>query len=145
MTTTFMPIPTLAWEPGAPEDRELLSTPEAAAEIACTMIGSLDREACVLLALDTQHRIIRAELISMGTVTNTFMAPREILRAALLAGATAIIVAHNHPSGSPEPSTDDERVTRRLASAGEIVGIELLDHLVVSGERWVSLARKGMV
>jgi DNA repair protein RadC len=83
--------------------------------------------------------------ISVGSIDHTFMAPREVFRDALLANASAVVLAHNHPSGDPEPSRDDELVTRRLVRAGELVGVEVLDHLVVGGERWVSLARRGVV
>jgi DNA repair protein RadC len=68
-----------------------------------------------------------------------------VFRDALLANAAAIVLAHNHPSGDPEPSRDDELVTRRLVRAGELVGVDVLDHLVVAGERWISLARRGVV
>ena len=72
------------------------------------------------------------------------MRPREIYRDALLAGASAVVVAHNHPSGDPTPSSDDREVTRRLAEAGETLGVDLLDHLVIAAEEWTSLARLGV-
>jgi DNA repair protein RadC len=71
------------------------------------------------------------------------MSPREVFRDALMHGAAALVIAHNHPSGDAEPSTDDQKVTRRLARVGELVGVEILDHIVVGHERWVSLARRG--
>jgi DNA repair protein RadC len=71
------------------------------------------------------------------------MSPREVFRDALLRGASAIVVAHNHPSGDAEPSRDDELITRRISRAGDIVGIEVLDHVVIGQQRWVSLARRG--
>lgn len=107
-----------------------------------------DRESAWSLMLDTKHRLLSVELMSMGAVSNTFMAPRELFRSALLSNAAAFIVAHNHPSGDPEPSSDDCAVTRRLASASKTLGVELLDHLVVgfpSTKAWVSLARRGHV
>ena len=73
------------------------------------------------------------------------MTPHGIFRDALIGNAAALILAHNHPSGDPEPSRDDERVTRRLAEAGRLLGVEVLDHLVVGGGSWVSLARRGLV
>lgn len=132
-----------AFFPGPIEDRPLVTTPEAAAERLLPMFHGRDRELCVALLLDTKHRLLDTTLVSIGSVDHTFMAPREILRDAVLANASALVVAHNHPSGDPEPSRDDEAVTRRLASAGELIGVDLLDHLVVGGERWVSLARRG--
>ncbi len=83
--------------------------------------------------------------MSIGAVDHTFMSPREVFRDALVANASALVLAHNHPSGDPEPSRDDEALTRRLVAAGEMVGVDVLDHLVVGGTRWVSLARRGVV
>jgi DNA repair protein RadC len=104
-----------------------------------------DRERCVAALLDTKHRLLGTALVSVGSVDHTFMTPREVYRDALLANATALVVAHNHPSGDPEPSGDDRAVTHRLVAAGELVGVELLDHLVVAGPRWASLARRGLL
>jgi DNA repair protein RadC len=90
-----------------------------------------------------KHRVIATTTVAVGSVDHTFMGPREVFRDALLHGAGAIVIAHNHPSSDPEPSRDDERITRRLGQAGEILGVEVLDHLVIGQERWVSLARRG--
>jgi DNA repair protein RadC len=73
------------------------------------------------------------------------MSPREVFRDALLRDASAIIIAHNHPSGDASPSRDDEAVTRRLGHAGDLVGVEVLDHLVIGHQRWTSLARSGVL
>jgi DNA repair protein RadC len=73
------------------------------------------------------------------------MSPREVFRDALLNGASAIVVAHNHPSGDPEPSHDDERITRRLGRAGQLLNVDVLDHLVIGHQRWTSLARRGLL
>lgn len=95
------------------------------------------------LNLDVKHRLIATTTVSIGSVDHTFMSPREVFRDALRHGAGAIVIAHNHPSGDAEPSRDDERITRRLGQAGEILDIEVLDHIVVGHEPWVSLARRG--
>lgn len=129
----------------APEDRAQVTSPEAAAEVLVPRFGGADRERCLAALLDTKHRLVDVVVVSIGSIDHTFMSPREILRDALLANAAAVVLAHNHPSGDPEPSADDERVTRRLVRAGELVGIEVLDHLVVAASRWVSLARRGVV
>lgn len=133
-----------AWyEPAAPSERPEVTSPEAAAELALPHLAGADRERCLALLLDTKHRLITPATVSVGSVDHTFMSPREVYRDALLANAAAIVVAHNHPSGDPEPSRDDELVTRRLTAAGQVVGVDLLDHLVVGGDGWVSLARRG--
>lgn len=139
------------WSPGrtrrrpAPEERIEITSPEAAAELLMPMLQDLDREHCLTLNLDTKHRLIATTTISIGSVDHTFMSPREVFRDALLHGATAIVIAHNHPSGDAEPSRDDELVTRRLGKAGDLVGIDVLDHVVVGHRRWVSLARRGVL
>jgi DNA repair protein RadC len=127
------------------DGRPAVTSPEAAAELLVPRLGARDREHCVALLLDTKHRLLQRSVVSIGSIDHTFMSPREILRDALLANAAAVVVGHNHPSGDPEPSRDDERVTRRLAQAGDVLGVELLDHLVVGGDRWISLARRGVV
>jgi DNA repair protein RadC len=129
--------------PAPADQRHEVTSPDTAAEVLTPHLAGLDREACVAAHLDTKHRLLAVELISVGSIAHTFMSPREIYRRALLANAAAVIVAHNHPSGDPEPSRDDEAITRRLKRAGELIGIELLDHLVIAENRWVSLARLG--
>jgi DNA repair protein RadC len=99
----------------------------------------------LLVALDTKHRLIAVSTVSVGTADHTFMGPREIFRDALLAGATAIFLAHNHPSGDATPSADDRQITRRLAQAGSVLGVDVLDHLIIGDPDWTSLARKGVL
>jgi len=122
-----------------------LSDPDEVAGFIVPLIGGADREHCLAIELDTKHRVLRASTVSIGSIDHTFMTPHGIFRDALIGNAAALILAHNHPSGDPEPSRDDERVTRRLAEAGRLLGVEVLDHLVVGGGSWVSLARRGLV
>jgi DNA repair protein RadC len=126
-------------------DRPEVTSPEAAAELLVPLLADCDREVSVVLHLDQKHRLLDVDLLSVGSVGQTFMGPREVFRPALLAGAAAVVVAHLHPSGDPTPSRDDEQVTRRLARAGDLVGVEVLDHLVVGGYGWVSMARAGVL
>ena len=134
-----------AFLPSDIDERVQISRPEDAADLLLPELAGRDRERCVAALLDTKHRHLCTVTVSVGSVDHTFMSPREILRDALLANASAVVLAHNHPSGDPTPSRDDELVTRRLVQAGEVVGIEVLDHLVIGGARWVSLARRGAV
>lgn len=124
--------------------RPAVTSPEHAAEILVPVLDGADRERCVAALLDTKHQLLDTVVVSVGSIDHTFMAPREVYRDALVANASAVVLAHNHPSGDPEPSRDDEAVTRRLVAAGDLVGIDLLDHLVVAAGRWVSLARRGV-
>lgn len=136
-----------AWSlrPGDPAARPQVSRPEVAVGILAPLLTGLDREVAVLLALDTKHRLLAVETVSVGTAAHTFMAPREIYRCALAAGASAIVLAHNHPSGDATASADDRQVTQRLARAGTLLGVTLVDHLVVGDPDWTSLARTGVL
>ncbi|HSK90239.1 MAG TPA: JAB domain-containing protein [Euzebyales bacterium] len=133
-----------AFRPGPPDDRARITVPDDAVEVVRPLLAGHDRERAVLVALDTRHRVIATTLVSIGTAANTFLAPREVFRDALGLGASAIVVAHNHPSGDARPSDDDRQITRRLAQAGATIGIDLLDHLVIGDPEWTSLARLGV-
>lgn len=126
-------------------DSPQITSPDAAAELLGPKLFARDREYCFGVFLDTKHRVLEVAMISMGSVDHTFMAPREVFRDALLVNASAVIVGHNHPSGDPDPSVDDEKLAKRLSRAGEIVGVDLLDSLVFGGDRWISLARRGVI
>lgn len=127
----------------APPDAPMVTSPESAADVLAPRFHGLDREACLVAILDTKHRLLGVEVVSIGSVDHTFMSPREVFRKAVITGASAVVVAHNHPSGDCEPSADDRAVTNRLNQAGELMGIDLLDHLVFGGTRWTSIARLG--
>jgi len=102
-------------------------------------LRGLQREVFVALLLDVQNRLQGEALVSIGTLTSSLVHPREVFRQAISQGAAAVIVAHNHPSGDPNPSSADREVTRRLIRAGQLIGIPLLDHVVVGRGRFVSL------
>ena len=148
--TAVAPAPTCPtcappWLLAPPSQRSQVTSPEDAYAIVGPLLAGRDREHCLLINLDTKHRVISVDTVSIGTVDHTFMSPREIFRTALLAGASATFLAHNHPSGDPTPSSDDRQVTRRLARAGTTLGVDVLDHLVVGNPEWVSLARLGVL
>jgi DNA repair protein RadC len=98
------------------------------------------REEFHALLLDTKHRVIGTRLISIGSLQSSLVHPREVFRPAIALSAAALLVAHNHPSGDPWPSSEDEAVTERLREAGELLGIRLLDHLVLGAQRFYSFA-----
>ena len=95
------------------------------------------------LLLDTKNRIISKELISKGTINQSIVHPREVFKSAIKKGANSIILVHNHPSGSLIPSNADIEVTKRLDKVGDLVGIQVLDHIIVSSNDSLSM-RKGM-
>ena len=108
-------------------------------------IGETDREVFVIAMLTVRHRVLGLHTVSVGCLTSSLVHPREVFRPAIMAGfCAALLLAHNHPSGDPEPSAEDLALTRRLAAAGTLLGIEVLDHLIL-GEagRFVSLKERG--
>jgi DNA repair protein RadC len=106
----------------------------AALEALKPLLGGRQQEHMAVLALDARRRVLAAQLVSQGTLTQALAHPREVFRAAIKLGAAAIVVGHNHPSGDPSPSPDDDRLTRQLRQAAEVLAIPLLDHVIV-GER----------
>jgi len=98
-----------------------------------------------LLALDVRHRLRREAVISVGCLTASLVHPREVFQEAVVSRAAALVLFHNHPSGDPEPSAEDLALTRRLAAAGTLMGIEVLDHLVLGAGRFVSLKERGVL
>lgn len=105
-------------------------------------LASLEREEFIVLFLDNQHCLITHETLFTGTINNTQVHPREVVKAALKYNAAAIIIAHCHPSGLAEPSNADRQITGRLKNALELMEIRLLDHLVVGGMEVVSFAER---
>ena len=105
----------------------------------------LGHEVFCCLFLDNRHRVLRFEELFRGTIDGTSVYPREVVKEALAVNAAAIILCHNHPSGVAEPSQADERITRRLKSALELVDIRLLDHLIIGDGAATSLASRGML
>ncbi len=101
------------------------------------------QECFFVLLLDGRQRLLREELVSRGTLTASLVHPREVFRPALRASAAAVLLVHNHPSGDPAPSPEDREVTLRLARAGEILGIAVVDHVVVAERGYVSLREEG--
>ena len=105
----------------------------------------LDHEVFCCLYLDNRHRVLRFDELFRGTIDGTSVYPREVVKEALAVNAAAVILAHNHPSGVAEPSQADERITRRLKSALDLVDIRLLDHLIIGDGAATSLARRGLI
>jgi len=93
--------------------------------------------------LDTKYRVMRASVVASGTLNATVVEPRDVFREAVQGAAAAVIVFHNHPSGDPHPSPDDEELTRRLSAAGVLMGIDVLDHMILGDGRYYSFKEKG--
>ena len=121
-----------------------IRSPKDTEDYLQTLLGGLEHEVFGFIYLDNRHRIIACREMFRGTVDGTSVYPRECVKDALKLNAAALIAFHNHPSGVAEPSQADERITRRLKSALELVDIRLLDHLIV-GETVTSMASRGML
>lgn len=120
-------------------------SPQAVKDYLLLEIGVLEHEVFCVLFLDAQHRIIELKQMFRGTVTQTSVYPREVVKAALACNSAAVVLAHNHPSGSVEPSRADEFLTQTLKSALALVDVRVLDHLVVAGADVCSFAERGLV
>lgn len=131
----------------AHDERPRLQAPEdiAALPFLKKELLESDREQFICLHLNTKNALISWEVVSVGSLTTSIVHPREIFKAAILANAASVILTHNHPSGDPSPSTADMELTRRLVKAGETVGIDVLDHIILAGERHVSLKQVGIL
>jgi DNA repair protein RadC len=114
---------------------EPLGTPEKIYNFMGPLLQSLPRESLRVVLLDTRHRLIHAEEVSLGTLNESLAHPREILRPAVSHGAYAFVLVHNHPSGDPTPSEADRSLTRRIREAAELMQIQLLDHVIIGRER----------
>ncbi|WP_435164629.1 RadC family protein [Paenibacillus glycanilyticus] len=117
--------------------------PQDAANYVMEELRYLKKEHFVCLFLNTKNHIIARETLSVGTLNASLVHPREVFRAAVKAGSASIICVHNHPSGDPMPSPEDVTLTKRLVEAGELMGIEVLDHLVIGDGRFISLKEHG--
>ena len=121
-----------------------IGSPKDAHEVLRPFIGgSADREHLVVLTLDTKNKAIGLNLVSLGDLNSAIATPREVFKVAVLQNAASLIVAHNHPSGSVEPSEEDLAISRRLDAAGKVMGIDVLDHMVIGECGYASLKERG--
>ena len=119
--------------------RPRLSTPRDLARHLLPQYGALAVEHFGIVMLDTKHRVLRIKIVSIGSLDTTVVHPREVFREAAAASAAAIVLFHNHPSGDPTPSKDDLLLTARMVRAGEVMGIDVVDHLILADQRYYSL------
>ncbi len=127
------------------EVRDAISKPEDAARLVMSEMRLLDREHFVVLMLNTKHKVMAKKTISIGHLDAALVHPRELFKDAIRRSSAAVVLVHNHPSGDPTPSRDDMAVTKRLCEAGSLLGIQVLDHLVVGDNQFVSLKEQGMM
>ncbi len=127
------------------KNKDVLTNPDKVREFLKYKISALEHEVFVALFLDNRHRLILYKELFRGTIDGASVYSREVVKEALAFNASAMIVAHNHPSGVAEPSLADESITKRLKDALALVDIRLLDHLIVGCDEVVSLAERGRI
>nr|WP_236822316.1 DNA repair protein RadC [Anaerolinea thermolimosa] len=128
----------------SPEERPEIHNPKDAAELVCYEMGALEQEHLRVILLDTRNRVLSIERLYIGSLNASTVRVGELFRAAILRNAASIIVVHNHPSGDPTPSPEDIALTRSMVQSGKLLDIEVLDHLVIGHNRWVSLKERGL-
>jgi len=128
---------------GAGRERVQVTSPRSVADFLMPRYGNRPVEQFGIVLLDTKHRVLRTTVLSVGTLDASIVHPREIFREATAGGAAAIVLFHNHPSGDPEPSRDDRRLTERLIAAGVVMGIDVLDHIILGDAQYFSFREKG--
>jgi len=126
------------------ENLSAIKSPREVAELLMGRLRFLDREHFFVVLLNARNQPLGVERISIGHLTASLVHPREVFKAAIQKSAAAVILAHNHPSGDPTPSQEDVFLTRRLREGGELLGIEILDHVVFGDNKYVSLKERGL-
>jgi DNA repair protein RadC len=125
-------------------DKYCIRSPQDVAQLLMAEMCHLEQEHFVVLLLDARNRVLGQHTAYIGSLNSTHVRIAEILREAIRRNAAALIVAHNHPSGDPTPSPEDVELTRQLAAAGDMMDIELLDHLIIGQARFISLKERGL-
>ncbi len=125
-----------------PQEKTIINSPDDAANLVKFEMSGLVREEIWVVLLDTRNRVIDIEKVYVGSLNSAFARTAELFKAAIQRNAASVIAIHNHPSGDPEPSPEDIAMTRNLVQSGKLLDIPLLDHLVIAGDRYVSLKEK---
>ena len=125
-------------------ETKFINSPDDVNKIIQSYLNGVDREHFVIVLLNRKNGIIGINTVSVGDLSFSIVHPREVFKPAIVAGAASIILAHNHPSGDPKPSLDDVRVTKRIKEAGDILGIEVLDHIIIGDGCYESLKARDL-
>ncbi len=128
----------------APEERRVVRSPSDVAQLMIAEMAHLEQEHFRVLYLDTRNRLLDSKTVYVGSLNASHIRVSEVFRGAVKRNCAAIIAVHNHPSGDPTPSPEDVDVTRRLVAAGNLLDIEVLDHLIIGQQRFVSLRERGL-
>ncbi len=127
-----------------PGKKPVIKTPDEVVALVRGRLRGKKKEYFLALLLDTRGQLVKIAEVSVGSLDSSIVHPREVFKEAISASAASVIFAHNHPSGDTAPSEDDIKLTKRLAEAGEIMGIDVLDHVIVADKEYLSLKRQGL-
>lgn len=122
-----------------------ITSPKDAYELIREFLENADREHLIVCSLDTKNQPTNINTVSVGTLNSSLVHPRELFKSAILSNAASIIIAHNHPSGDAEPSSEDINITNRIKECSKLLGIDLIDHIIVGDKRFVSLKEKNIL
>ena len=128
-----------------PEDPPSISCPQDVYRLLGPEMSQLAQEQLRVLLLDTKNNVVGQRVVYQGNVSSAIVRPAEVLRPAVVEAVSAVIICHNHPSHDPTPSPEDAAITREIFQAAKLLGIELLDHVVIGGEKFVSLKERGLM
>ena len=135
----------VAYQPERPAEMPTINCPQDVHRLLGPEMSALAQEQLRVLLLNTRNQVTAQRVIYQGNVNSSVVRPAEVLRAAVIDNTPSIIVSHNHPSGDPTPSPEDVAITRDLAASAKLLGIDLLDHVVIGGDRFVSLKEKKLM
>lgn len=128
-----------------PTKKRSISSPKDVANFLMPRLRFLDKEHFIILLLNTKNQVLKTETVSIGILNQSLVHPREVFKLATKNSAAAIIFVHNHPSGDPNPSSEDIALTRRLNQAGELMGISVLDHVIIGDGSYISMKERGLL
>ena len=128
----------------APQERPQITQPQDVVNLVQWEMGYLKQEQLRVLCLDTKNYVVAQQVVYQGTANSSVVRVAEVFKPAISRTCPAIVVVHNHPSGDPTPSPEDVRTTEQVRKAGELLDVELLDHIVVGQQKWVSLKERGL-
>lgn len=127
------------------EERPIIRSPQDVERLLMEEMRHLDREYFKAISLNTKNNVLAIETVSVGSLSSSIIHPRELFKNPIKRSAAALILVHNHPSGDPSPSKEDLDVTKRLVEVGKLLGIEVLDHIIIGDNKYISLKEKGVI
>ena len=128
-----------------PHSRQTIRSPQDAADLLMPEIRDLPQERFKAIYLNSRNEVLKTRTITIGSLDSSLITPRDLFREGISSNCASVVVAHNHPSGDPSPSKEDIDVSKRLIQAGQMIGIEVLDHVIIGDGRWLSLKERGLI